>query len=209
MAEGHGGHGCVLARGRGEWRHHCWNLRVDPEFVVKTLHQLQAWFQMPRELREDLVLFVSSWELRVGARLTVVVAQVLIAAKEPESIATHGTTEVRREVAVPGPFVPALRLAGRNREHNRLPGQPRRLPVVRRVVEKMIASLSGDDVENGTLNIAVLGRDSHGLDLNFLNDVDARLGTRDAGAGAGEIGAVDQKQVFVAAGPERGHSGHR
>ena len=23
MAEGHGRHGCALARGRGEWRHHC------------------------------------------------------------------------------------------------------------------------------------------------------------------------------------------
>ena len=91
MAEGDRRHGCVLARGRGEWRHHCRNLRVDPELVVKTLHQLQARLQVPRELREDLVLFVSSWELRVGARLTVVVPQVLIAAKEPESIATHRT----------------------------------------------------------------------------------------------------------------------
>ena len=71
-------------------------------------------------------------------------------------------------------------MAGRNREQDRLRGQARGLRIVRRVVKQTIASLPGDDVENRALNIAVLGRHSYGLDLNFLNDVDARLGTRDA-----------------------------
>src|SRR5262249_24939549 len=82
------------------------------------------------------------------------------------------------------------------------------LEVVRRIVGELVAALPGDDVENGALDVAVLGRHADGLHLNFLNDVDARLGARYACARACEIRAVDEKEVFVAAGPERRHGRH-
>ena len=74
--------------------------RVDPELVVKALHQLQARREPPRELREDLVLLVGPGECRIGAGLAVVVAQVLVSGEEPQPIAHDRTAEVRREVAV-------------------------------------------------------------------------------------------------------------
>ena len=112
MAEGDGRHRCVPALGRFERLHERRELGVDPELVVKALKQLQAWSQSPRELREDLVLLVGPRECRVGARLAVVVAQILVSRKEPQPIAHDRTAEVRREVAVPGALVPACRLAG-------------------------------------------------------------------------------------------------
>ena len=115
VAEGHGRHRRVPAQRRFERLHERRELGVDPELVVKALHQLQAWSQPPRELREDLVLLVGPRECRVGARLTVVVAQVLVSRKEPQPIANDRTAEVRREVAVPDALVPALS-AGRGRD---------------------------------------------------------------------------------------------
>ena len=77
--------------------------------------------------------------------------------------------------------------------------QTGRLSVVRRVVREPVASLSRDHVEDGALDIAVLCGYAHGLHLHFLNHVDAGLGARDPGAGAREVRAVDQEQVFVTA----------
>ena len=209
MAEGHGRHRRVQALGRLERRHQCRTLRVHPELVVDALHQLHARGEPPRELRENLVLLVGPRERRVRAGLTVIVAQVLIPSEKPEPVANHGTAEIRREVTVTGALVPARRLATRDREPDGLAGQAGRLPEVRRVVLKAIAPLFRQHVENGALDVAELGGHSHGLDLDFLNDVNARLGARNAGARAGEVGAVDEKQVLVAAGAERGHGVHR
>ena len=103
IAEGHCGNRGVQAQGRLERRHERRAVRVDPEFVVNALHQLQARLESPRELREDLVLLVGSRERRVRAWLTVVVAQVLVSGEEPESLAHNRTAEVRREVAVSWP----------------------------------------------------------------------------------------------------------
>ena len=104
----------------GERRHPCRDLRIDPELVVKTLNQLQVWLELPRELPEDLVLLVRSGELRVSARLTIEVAQVLISRKEPKSIANHWTAEIRREVTILDPFISAERLSTRHWELDRL-----------------------------------------------------------------------------------------
>jgi PhzF family phenazine biosynthesis protein len=52
----------------------CGNLRVDPELIVETLHQLQARLEVPRQLAEYLVLLIGPRECRVGAGLAVVVA---------------------------------------------------------------------------------------------------------------------------------------
>src|SRR6266511_5347763 len=109
MTEGDGRHRRVQASRRFEGRHQRGGLGADPELVVKTLHQLHTGFELPRELREDLVLLVSPRKLGDRARLTVVVAQVLIAREEPDSIATDGPAEVTREITVPVALVPALR----------------------------------------------------------------------------------------------------
>ena len=71
---------------------------IDPELVVKALHQLPAGRQLPRELREELVLLVGPRELGIGARLAVVVAQVLVAGEEPQAVADRRAAEIRREV---------------------------------------------------------------------------------------------------------------
>src|SRR5262245_28953986 len=110
------------------------DLRVDPELVMKTVHQLQVRLELPCELPEDLVLFVRSGKLRVGAGLTVVIAQVLISGKEPNSIAAQRTAEIRRKVTVLDALESAERLAPRDREPNRLAGEARPLSIVRRVV---------------------------------------------------------------------------
>src|SRR5688572_14797711 len=107
MAERDGRHRRIHAQSGGEGRDECWRSGVHPELVVKTLHQLQGGAQPPRQLAEDLVLFVRPRECRVGSGLAVVVAQVLVSTEKPQSITRDGTTEVRREVPVPLAFVPA------------------------------------------------------------------------------------------------------
>ena len=118
VAEGDGRDRRVPALRRLERLHERRELGVDPELVVEALKQLQAGRESPRELREDLVLLVGPRKCRVGSRLTVVVAQVLVSGKEPQPIANHRAAEVRRDVAVPDALVAALRLAGGGiREH--------------------------------------------------------------------------------------------
>src|SRR4030095_16443250 len=136
---------------------------------------------------------------------TVVIAQVLISGKEPNSIAAQRTAEIRREVTVLDALESAERLAPRDREPNRLAGEARPLSIVRRVVQETIPPLPGDDVEHGALDVAVLSGCSDSLDLDFLNDVHARFGARYPAARTGEVRAVDEKQVLVAAGAERGN----
>ena len=98
VAEGDGRHGCVRAHGRFERLYERGELRVDPGLVMDALQQLPARSQFPRELREDLVLLVGPRELRAGARLTVVVAQILVSREKPQPIANSGAADVRREV---------------------------------------------------------------------------------------------------------------
>ena len=88
-------------------------------------------------------------------------------------------------------------------QSNMLARQARRLRIVRRVIQQPRASLPGNDVDDGALNVAEFGRRPRRLDLDFLNEIDARLGARDAVAGAGEVGAVDQKLILVRTGAER------
>src|SRR4051812_46687911 len=105
--------------------------------VVNALHQLPRRAESPGELGEHLVLFVCPWKGGIGTGLAVVVAQVLIAGKEPQPISHDWSTEIRRAVAVPFAFVPADRPARRlNRKAHRLAGHGRGLPVVRRIEEK-------------------------------------------------------------------------
>jgi hypothetical protein len=145
----------------------------------------------------------------IAAWLAVVIAQMLVSREEPQPIANRRTADVRREVTVPATFVAALALAGAVGEAYRLAGQAGGLPIIRGVIQKALASLSGNDVDDGTLNVAVLGGRPDRLDLYFLNEVDAWLGSRDAVARAGEVRAVDEKLILVGAGSERGHRGGR
>ena len=100
VAEGDRRHGRAathrrLERGRGQGL-----LGVEPELLVEALYQLPGRSDLPGQLPEDLVLLVGPGERRVRARLAVVVAQVLIAAKEPEALADRRTAQVGREVAI-------------------------------------------------------------------------------------------------------------
>src|SRR5580765_7886942 len=113
---------------------------------MDALQQLPARGQFPRELREDLVLLVGPRERRAGARLTVVVAQILISREEPQPIANRRAADVRREVTVPVALVATLQSAGTgNSTSYRLGGQASRLPPVRGVIQEPLAPLPGDD----------------------------------------------------------------
>src|SRR5215813_13810591 len=101
MAKGHGRNMRMLPLRCDERCYQCRDLWVDPELLMKTLNQLKPRSELPCELPEDLILFVLSWELWIGTRLTVVVAQILNPCKEPKSIAIHRPAEIRREVAIP------------------------------------------------------------------------------------------------------------
>ena len=109
---------------RGERR----RIGILPELFMKALHHLERRRQPPRQLAEDLVLLVCSRERRVGARLAVVVAEVLVGAVEPESIAENRAAQPGRKITVSNAFVAARGLRPvRHREDNRLRRQPRRL----------------------------------------------------------------------------------
>ena len=157
---------------------------VGPELIVKALHQLPARSQAPGELREDLVLLVFPRKVRIGAWLTVGVAKVLVSGEEPQSIANHRAAEAGREVTIPLALVAGLQVPCTGDRSDRLARQRAVCAVVRRVRSKAVAAGFGDDVHDGALDIAVLDRRAHGLDLQFLNEVDARIGPRDAVAWA-------------------------
>src|SRR5215475_1739005 len=195
MAEGHRRHVCMDAQCCVERQRLCRDLRIDPELVMKTLIQLQARLNIPGEPSEDLVLLVGSRKLGVGARLAVVVAQVLVSRKEPYAIVTQRTAEIRRNVAILIPLVSAECLGARNSKPCGLAGQSRPLSIIGSIVREIIASMSGENVDHGALDVAEFSRCSHTLNLDFLNHVRARLGARDAGAWAGEVRSVDKKQV--------------
>ena len=142
---------------------------------------------------------------RIGAGLAVVVAQTLVSAEEPQPIANGRTAETAREVLVLRASVTALLSLGAEiRERNRLAGESRRLSEVRRVEEKPLAALFGDDVDHPALHVAELRGRPDGVDLHFLDEIDARLGSRDAAAWAGGVQAIDEKQVLVRARAEHG-----
>src|SRR6476620_10039413 len=109
MAEGHGRHRRVEALGRLERRHQCRALWIHPELVVQALHQLHARRELPRELREHLVLLVGSRERRVRAWLTVIVAQVLVSNEKPQPFTHDGPAEIRCEVTETRALVAAWR----------------------------------------------------------------------------------------------------
>src|SRR6478735_2910471 len=148
LSEGDGWHRGMQTQGGFKRLHERRLFRVDPELVVHALNQPPAGSQLPRDLHEDLVLLVGPGELRIAARLAVVVPQMLVSREEPQPIANRRTADVRREVAVCGTFVAACPLAGSVRQLYRLAGQPGGLPVVRGVIQKPLASLPGDDVDD-------------------------------------------------------------
>src|SRR4030095_6908491 len=126
MAEGYRWNGRMITRRRDKRCRQRGENRVDPEFLVKALQQLQARFEAPRELREDLVLLVSPRVRRVGTWLAVVVAHVLIPAKEPQPIAHCWSANIGGEVLVLATLVPACRLTGaRNWAHDPLTRETR------------------------------------------------------------------------------------
>src|ERR1700694_357115 len=88
---------CVGAQGCLERLRKRWLFGIDPVLVMNALNQLPARTQFPRELRKDLVLLVLSWQARIGAWLAVVVAQILISRKEPQSLADSRSAKARRE----------------------------------------------------------------------------------------------------------------
>lgn len=184
IPEGHGRDGAVRTRGRFERGHDSGAILIDPDLIVEALNQLPPRSQSPGEFCENLVLLVGSWEVRIGARLTVLVAQMLIPGEKPQALANNGPAKVRRHVPVRRAFVCALQLRGAEiRQSHRLAGQAGRLSIVGGVEQKPIASLLRDDVDHRALHVAELGGRSDRLDLHFLDEVDARLGSRNAVAG--------------------------
>ena len=179
---------------------------VGPEFIVKALHQLPARSQAPGELREELVLLVFPRKIRIGARLTVGVAKVLVSGEEPQSIADDRATEAGREVTIRRALVAAVQLPRTIvLEPHRLAGQRVGLPVVGRIVLKAVPARFGDDVDDGALDVAVLDRRAHGLDLQLLDEVDAWIGPRHAVACRGDARAVEEILILIHAGTEGGH----
>ena len=179
---------------------------VGPELVVNALRQLPARSQAPGELREDLVLFVFPRKIGIGARLTVGVAQVLVSGEEPQPIANDRAAEAGREVTVRLALVAGLQLP--RRLYTRRTGwlvSAGDLRVVGRVRLKAVTARFGDDVHDGALDIAVLDRRAHRLDLQFLNEVDAWLGPRDAVACRGDVRAIDEKLILIHARTEGRH----
>ena len=69
---------------------------------------------------------------------------------------------------------------------------------------KAIAAGLADDVDYGALDIAVLDRRPHRLNLQFLNEVDAWIGPRHAVAGRGDTRAVEQIVILIDAGTKGG-----
>jgi hypothetical protein len=108
VAEGHRRHRCVPTQGgfeRPRERRLFW---VHPELVVNHLHQLQARSKSPRKLSDDLVLLVRPRECGVRARLTVVIAKILVSREEPQPIANNRPAKVRGQVTVFNAFVTGL-----------------------------------------------------------------------------------------------------
>ena len=87
-------------------------LRVGPELIVNALHQLPARRKAPGELREGLSCSYLPRKVRIGARLAVGVAKLLIPGEEPQPIASDRAAEAGREVAVRVSFIAALQLPG-------------------------------------------------------------------------------------------------
>ena len=180
--------------------------RVDPLFLVKALHHLQRRRQPPIELSEHLVLLVPARKRRIRTRLTVVVAQILIRAEEPQPLALDGTADAGREIAKCDALVSAGRLgARRHRTHDRLRRQAGRLSVIRGLACEPIASLLRDDVEDASLHVAELDRRADRLHVKLLNHVHDRLGARHALARTCEIRSVDEKRILVDGRSEHGH----
>src|SRR6516165_404122 len=123
MTEGYGRHVRMHALGCGERDQKCRDLRINPGLVIETLKQLQVWPELPGELTEDFVLFIRSREFGIGARLTVVIAQILISREEPNPVAMHRPAEICREVTVPDAFISSESLSARQRKQDRLTGQ--------------------------------------------------------------------------------------
>ena len=89
MTEIHGRHRRIELLGRIARLGRRWRLGVGPELAVNALDQLPARRQARGELREDLVLFVLPRKVRIGARLTVGIALVLVSGEEPQPIANR------------------------------------------------------------------------------------------------------------------------
>src|SRR5262249_26124571 len=106
---------------------------------------------------------------------------------------------------VPDAFISSKAPGVSERKQNGLGGQSICLAIVRRVVGETIATLFRDDVEDGSLDAAVLGGCTHALNLNFLNCIHAGFGARYALAGAGEVRPVDEKHVLTDSGAKRGN----
>ena len=171
--------------------------------MVNALHQLPARSQAPGELGEKLVLLVFPREIRSGARLTIGVAKVLISRKKPQSFADDRATEAGREITIRRALVAAVKLPRRIvLEPHRLAGQRVGLPVVGRIVLKAVPARFGDDVDDGALNVAVLDRRTHGLDLQLLDEVDAWVGPRYAVACRGDARAIEEILILIHAGTE-------
>ena len=76
--------------------------------------------------------------------------------------------------------------------------------MVGRIMLKAVTARLADHVYDGALDIAVLDRRADGLDLQFLNEVDAWIGSRDAVACRGDTRAIEEI-LFDRAGTEGGY----
>src|SRR5688572_20737302 len=122
---------------------------------MEALSQPPRRTEPPCQLRKDLILLVGPRERRVGAGLSVVIAQVLVSREEPQPIPNDWPADIRGQIAIPGALVAALDAWPRwHRSHNRLAGERSTLPVVRQIRQIPITSLPGHDVDDCALNVA-------------------------------------------------------
>ena len=174
--------------------------------MVNALHQPPARSQAPGELREKLVLLEFPREIRSGARLTIGVAKALVPGKKPQPFADDRATEAGREVTIRRALVAAVQVPRSVvLEPHRLAGQRVGLPVVGRIVLKAVPARFGDDVDDGALDIAVLDRRPHGLDLQLLDEVNAWIGPRHAVACRSDARAIEEILILIHAGTEGRH----
>src|SRR4029078_9547651 len=208
LAERTGGARSTLDDSRGKWLCKRGSHRIGPELVMETAHPLHALIDLPGHFAEGLVVLAAPREQRIRPRLAVRVAQILITAEEPGTVAHERSAKMCCEVSISHAGVFGRRFAAASAgEFDRMAGQTVWLAVVREVRCEKVSALLGHNVEHAALDVAEFHARADRVDVNLLDDVDVWLWLWTSGARAREVGAIQQIQILVHARTEDGHAG--